>query len=973
MTGKSFYSIIFIAIILLPLKANAQSIPYQHYTTLDGLPSDEVYSIIEDRSGYIWIGTDRGLVRFDGADFKVYHEQNGLSENVIFDIFEAEDSILWVLGFHQVFYSTDYENFRPYVFNNTLEKIHKAHNFFANFIIVIEGSVFLQGAIGSTLSIDREGNYHYNRENLYNKTGLKTVIQRYTETGIYPDNNLESLSDFEAYYNKSPLIVCDRYFPSLENTRGYDRIYELSKICNVTNIFKLATMPYFPDSIDQQKTLHLVAPNGYFEWSGEKNIKKEVYYHEFGSDRQILIEPLGDKYLAGSMVDTRLGSWVWTAKNGIYHFENFDLVQLFPNALASRIFRLRDSGFLIDQEVKAKDDLYFEARNDSLFINRMTFSLKSLTTDEQPIRMNGSSAILFSSNGSEIWHSVRCIQVKKDTTYFIASNTVRKNAIDTQILFRSTMPNAPIDTYISLYVENENDLFLGTITGLYHWNGKTVERYFFKNGALNYRIEDIKRLPGSDTSFFATMGNGIYVVRNDSIVSNYNVVNSVLADNKVNQLYLDGDSVLWIGTNNGLNKLNLNTNHLEASQIFGKSVSKKINQIITDDNYVYIITSSGLYQINKKRYRAVTDYKAPLILDEVFIMGKKRSDYNEMVLDHQTNTIRIDYKALTHSDIIDELSYHYRFYNTDTSWIITKNTSLEFIDLQPGQYELEIKVLCFNQEIGKNRINFKFVILTPYWKTWWFLTLVAIGAALLLIISIRSIFIRQQRETKQKQEVSDLKQKALRSQLNSHFIYNTLSAIQHSARVNDTKETESQIQNFSKLLRDVFEQSDHKLISVQEELEILKKYVEVENFRFKYTISVQVEVKTSEIYQNAIPPLLLQPLIENAIQHGFLPLEKTNEGLIRLSLFKEKDNMVIHIQDNGIGLIKAKKRSDRQNKTLGKQSKGLQLVRDRVEALGIEYNVETNFTIEEIAGSGGTLVKIWLPLIESGWPDEKIN
>ena len=138
---------------------HSQSIPYKHYSELDGLPSSETYCVIEDHDGYIWIGTDRGLTRFDGDEFKVFSKQEGLNENVIFDIFESPDQTLWVLGFHTVYYSKDHKTFYPYSFNSILKEIQEKHNAFFNVISVTGDSLFLQTHKGILLSISSEGKY----------------------------------------------------------------------------------------------------------------------------------------------------------------------------------------------------------------------------------------------------------------------------------------------------------------------------------------------------------------------------------------------------------------------------------------------------------------------------------------------------------------------------------------------------------------------------------------------------------------------------------------------------------------------------------------------------------------------------------------------------------------------------------------------------------------------------------------------
>ena len=124
---------------------------------------------------------------------------------------------------------------------------------------------------------------------------------------------------------------------------------------------------------------------------------------------------------------------------------------------------------------------------------------------------------------------------------------------------------------------------------MYYYDGNKTQLYTFKNGTINDRVEDIKQDEVTQNLFIGTIGNGLYIIRNDSIVGHFNEANSPLGNNNINQLYLEGDSMLWIGTTKGLNALNLKTfpYQLTAPCILGESVSKKIHQIISDQYHVY--------------------------------------------------------------------------------------------------------------------------------------------------------------------------------------------------------------------------------------------------------------------------------------------------------------------------------------------------------------------------------------------------
>ena len=136
---------------------------------------------------------------------------------------------------------------------------------------------------------------------------------------------------------------------------------------------------------------------------------------------------------------------------------------------------------------------------------------------------------------------------------------------------------------------------------------------------------------------------------------------------------------------------------------------------------------------------------------------------------------------------------------------------------------LKIRVMCFNQEINRQRLLIKFKIKPPFWSTTGFLITILIIVFLVVILVVNFYFRREKTKNKINQERIELKQKVLRSQLNSHFIFNTLSAIQYSITKNPIEETKKQIENFASLLRNVLEKSDYSLFPISKEIELIEK------------------------------------------------------------------------------------------------------------------------------------------------------
>jgi LytS/YehU family sensor histidine kinase len=190
--------------------------------------------------------------------------------------------------------------------------------------------------------------------------------------------------------------------------------------------------------------------------------------------------------------------------------------------------------------------------------------------------------------------------------------------------------------------------------------------------------------------------------------------------------------------------------------------------------------------------------------------------------------------------------------------------------------------------------------------------------------------------------VQETEIKAIHSQMNPHFIFNSLHLINHLISTKNYKKAEDLLINFSKLLRNVLEKSDQIFLPLSEELHFIKLYLDIQESRFnkqlKYTINCDTEIN-----QIQIPAMILQPIVENAILHGIA--HKTDEiGLISIRVTKEEGKIHIIIQDNGIG----RQASALINATKSHRSAGYSLIQKKIDLLKIKYNLSVSYTITDI-------------------------
>lgn len=238
-------------------------------------------------------------------------------------------------------------------------------------------------------------------------------------------------------------------------------------------------------------------------------------------------------------------------------------------------------------------------------------------------------------------------------------------------------------------------------------------------------------------------------------------------------------------------------------------------------------------------------------------------------------------------------------------------------------------------------------------------TYIIIGFVIIIVLAGIILFYRMnQTAIKQQQKEAEMLQTLLRSQMNPHFIFNSMSVIQSYIYDNDIKNSSKFLVNFSRLMRLILENSPKEFIPIATEVEILQKYLETQKLRFEDRFEFSVEIEDAMMLENAmIPPMITQPFIENAIEHG--QLHTIDGGFIRIVFSKQNGMLEIKIEDNGIG----RKKSEKNKKSKAHTSMALKITRERIANLNNKYKTQGYMIIEDYDKvlETGTKVLISLP------------
>jgi LytS/YehU family sensor histidine kinase len=306
--------------------------------------------------------------------------------------------------------------------------------------------------------------------------------------------------------------------------------------------------------------------------------------------------------------------------------------------------------------------------------------------------------------------------------------------------------------------------------------------------------------------------------------------------------------------------------------------------------------------------------------------------------------------------------YKYRLVGLNSNWVETRNNQVDFTGLAPGKYTFEVYAYSLNENWKTNTEQLKFSILPAFWQTLWFRILAAVLVLLIAILvvfkqfrKVKNKFTLQEKVINYEKELLELEQQALRLQMNPHFIFNALNSIQHAILTGKQNDAYNSLELFSSLIRGILENSKHKFISLEDEIEILKIYIEIEAKRFSsdftYDVKIDTEIDTAGI---KIPPMLIQPFVENSIWHGLMPKPDGEKKLI-LSFTGTENSVICKVEDNGIGRNKAAAMKSKKHAT----SLGTALTFNRVANINLLENKE-KYAIEiyDKTDDGGTIVTI---------------
>ncbi|HOZ86044.1 MAG TPA: histidine kinase [Niabella sp.] len=368
-------------------------------------------------------------------------------------------------------------------------------------------------------------------------------------------------------------------------------------------------------------------------------------------------------------------------------------------------------------------------------------------------------------------------------------------------------------------------------------------------------------------------------------------------------------------------------------------MSPENNSFLYSNGYLVIGQRNGQFEYFKlsgldNYSSALVPYVSSLNVDTLNLFTRTGFETDSVIkLAYNQNTIALSFSVLEFL-FPERVEYAYQLNPIEKKWHYTNyfNRKIIYSKLSPGKYTFRLKAQLQGGNWNTSSVEYSIVISPAWWQTLLFKILFVIGATFLVFYyyhrKIKLIQKEAYKEINHKKELLELEAKALRAQMNPHFIFNSLNSIKSLINKYENDKAADYLTIFAKLIRTLFQNSGNREISLFEELETCKLYALLEEMRFGNKIAINFEVDTTiDLKDIKVPALVLQPFIENSIWHGLVP--KESGGNVSVSLKKENQNIVCMVEDDGIGRVLSQQYKSKLEKT--HQSKGIGLTNMRLE------------------------------------------
>ncbi|MES2389324.1 MAG: two-component regulator propeller domain-containing protein [Bacteroidota bacterium] len=981
--------------------AKAQQPGAKRYTAEDGLAGDVVYSAFQDRDNFIWFATETGVSRFDGSVFTNYGIQNGLADNEIMKIFQDSEGRIWFLSLNgQLSYRHNGVFYNPE--NDSLAARARSKSMFLNVMEDGSHNLWFTTYVSGLMKIDPAGKVTWPL--MFNTSPGNHAVEVYVDAkgatraicmdGM--DQVIERGPDREAedFYNFRNLIcerMCVTKNGNFYGTKGAEVMhFEPDSIPEYLVTEEMGLLDGKVSSlIEIENDLWACSKKGALRISGGLSYNEKFKLFLKGRDVSSVMRDAENNYWFTTLGD---GVFMMASPETVTYTNDDGLPDNHLNVLRASPegdlwygapgmhFGKIKGNKIIDLSVNSErkhgirdfafgDGLVYMGTEGGVVVlkgdkpvNYLPVNTKALLLDKKGGVFIGSSGALYYLNESNI-NKFKKVFESLNATFSDFKNELFN--IEMRKMMLKTVCAARTE---ALLTATDGSIWAGTSNGLYKCTPDSSESWARYGKILGRRIVSLA-CDKRGNIFAGTYGYGLICINRRGKIKNFNV-NHGLTSNLIKNLYFDDEDNLWVGTNIGLNKLSqkdTNWNDITVS-VFTVSnglASDFINSVSKTGDTLWIGTIKGLTALSNDYERfflppychitdCKVDGKSVLYTSDSLIFPSK-SGLN-------INISFVGLRFRTNNNV----EYRYRLKATEP-WIVSTQPNVQFPGLPGDYYRFEVQCRDKGGHWGTSTY-LEFTIEKPWYEHRWFkLTSAFSIISILTGIALGYTAILKQRERRRagiQLRIAGAEQTALRSQMNPHFIFNSLNSIQRFIIRKDTRAAYDYLEKFGRLIRNILENSRSEYISLEEEIQMLELYIDLESLRFDRRFFHRIEQDSEMPGGLRIPSMLIQPFVENAIWHGFMP-EKENRPLLLTLTFSLNDG-VLHciIEDNGVGRVRSA--ALREQQAALKKSLGLIITMERVNIYNHEKERKITIDIKDLyhenGDAAGTRVELCFPV-----------
>jgi len=980
-------------------------------TTDDGLSHNRVTDIIQDKNGFVWIATIDGLNRYDGKQFEVYTHNNDnytsltssyttcLKEDVNGNIYIGTKSGLNI-------YNRISNNFSSVSLKSSNSIV--AFPYIRQLLFDNDSTLWIETLSGYLINFNTNTNTinkyykhpavnqaYYLYHSLYkDKSGILWIGTR-NQPPMYLDeieDSIITISTDENDFSKKRSNDMACYYEDNHNNfwiTALDGVYLFDK--KAESFTKFLSTTTYDVKDDNDGNIWFATGSGVLKYNLDENIIVQMKNEKdnpnsisSNSVYKIMEDDMGNLWFATSEGVNVYSSPAFAFKHfthipGVsnspegyvvtaiaedensnlwigYEDDGLDLFNKQSAEFTHFLHDLKKSNSLASNKVSAlmldKDNRLWIGLWRGIGFNMLdtkTLSFSLFTYSRMSLEQDWYSDFVEDNNGNfyiGFWGANGLTGFDRDTKVFLDSYKEKFERISCSRLITK------------LLLDSQGSIWVGTTDcGIHRYFPESDSSVsFFSDDSLNHGL-----FANNVTDITEDKFGNIWLI--NDILQKYNPENDTfysygyangLITNELSSLITDDEGDIWVGTvNQGLFKFNIKslqfTQYVKQDGTESNSFTKACTKLASGE--LFFGCTNGFNIFNPSDIVENTSIPIPYfgrlyLFDH--IVSHDLDELDKIILESDENVFTVE---LLSSDLINPERYFYQcmLVGYDEDWVDIDNTNrvVRYAAVPAGNYELKYRIGNRTGIWSDRTISILFIIKGPYYLSWWFILLI------ISVITVLLFFFIKQREfdLKQKHRNIELQQRLFRLQMNPHFIFNSLLAIQNFIYKHNRKEAGDYLSDFARLFRLILNNSKSEFILVEKEIETLNLYLKLQALRYpdKFTYNIFIDPKIDAEYV-MIPPMLAQPMIENALEHGLF--YKKGKGNIDIRFIHKGNKLLFEVEDNGVGLkIARQKGSSNSNH----ESSAISITQERIKVLGKRHGFFAIFEIRELVNTHGNV------------------